>query len=177
MGIENVTMYRNLIIKSRNQTYIKNMNNQFCTKEEWDRIKKEIDLFYTQFNDESIYQENKKIDKQSDATLNKARHSDCKSKDNRPKGIVYFIKAGENYKIGVTSKNLDDRIKTLQTGNAFPIEVIAHWVSRNYNELEKKLHNRFKDKALVGEWFSFNKSEVQEVIEASNSIIEGWSDK
>lgn len=177
MDEQSVSIYRNLIIESGDHMFIKKMSNQFCTKEEWEHIKKEIDLFYTQFNDESIYQENEKINKESDAILNKISYRGHKNKNNRPKGIVYFIKAGEHYKIGVTSKNLKDRIKFLQTGNPYPIEIIAHWVSRNYKELETKLHNRFKDKALVGEWFGFNESEVQEVIEFSNSIIERWGNE
>ena len=37
---------------------------------------------------------------------------------------VYLIKAGKYYKIGFTKRDLSERMRELQTGNPFLIEVI-----------------------------------------------------
>ena len=73
---------------------------------------------------------------------------------------VYFIRAGNQgaIKVGV-ARNVERRMATMQTGNAFELKLMAciRCVSRNdaYN-LEAKIHNKFKRQRIRGEWFQGN---------------------
>ena len=59
-------------------------------------------------------------------------------------------------KIGVSEDTLD-RIKSLQTGNAFKIEEIASFdAGREAFKHERYLHNKFKKYHRYGEWFEFD---------------------
>ena len=70
------------------------------------------------------------------------------------------------YKIGVSS-NSNKRIKQLQTGCPFPIEIRSTYKTELYNKIEKSLHNKFKNKktnenleAISGEWFELEAKDV-----------------
>ena len=59
-------------------------------------------------------------------------------------------------KIGV-STDTGDRMKALQTANAFKIEEIASFdAGRDAFKHERHLHEKFKDYHCQGEWFEFN---------------------
>lgn len=68
--------------------------------------------------------------------------------------FVYLIRISENstYKIG-TTKDINKRIKQLQTGNAEQIYIIDKYQSDNAYKIEKALHNFFKHKNKLNEWF------------------------
>lgn len=69
--------------------------------------------------------------------------------------FVYLIRSSENsyYKIG-TTKNIQRRIKELQTGNADKIYLIDHYESDNAFKIEKALHNFFCYTNKFNEWFT-----------------------
>lgn len=66
---------------------------------------------------------------------------------------VYFIQQGTDgpVKIGAT-RNIEKRIKTLQTGSHIPLTVLG--VVPGGFELESDLHQELMDYQLEGEWFS-----------------------
>lgn len=66
--------------------------------------------------------------------------------------FVYFVEAGEGgaIKIGVTA-NVQARIKAIQTTNPLEIRLIAA-IPGDHRD-ERRLHKRFKDERLNGEWF------------------------
>jgi len=70
--------------------------------------------------------------------------------------FVYLIRLSENsyYKIGVT-KNINKRIKQLQTGNAEEIYLINSFESVHAYKIEKALHNFYFNKKKINEWFEF----------------------
>lgn len=70
--------------------------------------------------------------------------------------FVYLIRCSENsyYKIG-TTKNIEKRIKELQTGNADKIYLIDKYESNNAFKIEKALHNFFGFNKKLNEWFDF----------------------
>lgn len=70
--------------------------------------------------------------------------------------FVYCIRVrGTNHvKIGF-SKDPTQRLATLQTAHAELLDLELIIRTRNYRELEQKLHNKHKDKRIRGEWFSF----------------------
>lgn len=68
--------------------------------------------------------------------------------------FVYLIRLSENstYKIGTTN-NINKRIKQLQTGNAEQIFLVDSYQSKLAFKIENALHNFFKHKHKLNEWF------------------------
>ena len=94
-------------------------------------------------------------------------------------GFVYLIGEKNNegrYKIGSTrAKNVNKRLKQLQTGNSSELYIKNYHETDNPFKLEKMLHNRFKSSNLIGEWFELNESDINEfnaICEDLEKIIE-----
>lgn len=79
---------------------------------------------------------------------------------------VYLIRASLNddivYKIGWTKRHPMDRIREMKTGNAHDLDIIHIFKSEWGTKIEKKLHSRFSDKKISGEWFTLNEEDVLE---------------
>lgn len=72
---------------------------------------------------------------------------------------TYLLKSkGNTYKIG-KSKDISTRLKSLKTANPF-IELL---ISID-KDIEEELHAKYSKNNIAGEWFKFNKEEIQEVI-------------
>ena len=88
-------------------------------------------------------------------------------------GYVYLIGEIENprkYKIGSTrAKKIETRLKQLQTGNSSELYIKESFETEHPFKLEKMLHNHFKDKSLIGEWFELSEADT----EAFKDICEG----
>jgi len=69
---------------------------------------------------------------------------------------VYFIQSGgKAIKIG-SAKNVDRRLKMLQTGNQFELKIVAKIgfeFEAEARAYEKKLHRFFQSQHIRGEWF------------------------
>lgn len=67
---------------------------------------------------------------------------------------VYLIRCEENsyYKIGIT-KNIQKRIKELQTGSSDIIYLVNKYESDFASKIEKGLHNFLGHKRRNNEWF------------------------
>ena len=77
-------------------------------------------------------------------------------------GFVYFINEGNNYdyfKIGCTY-NLEDRLKSLQTGNRRKLKIYKSIKVTNIFEKEKELHNKFKSKKILNEWYKIDINDI-----------------
>ncbi|MFA5068080.1 MAG: GIY-YIG nuclease family protein [Candidatus Izemoplasmatales bacterium] len=74
------------------------------------------------------------------------------------------------YKIGITKKKVEKRIKQLQTGSPFKINFIESFESELYKTIETVMHRRFQNKKYIehdftyldGEWFLFSKEDICE---------------
>jgi len=80
-------------------------------------------------------------------------------------GFVYLIgEEGNNgrFKIGSTkAKDVNKRIKQLQTGNSEPLYLRQSYKTKYPFKLEKLLHNHFKFSNLIGEWFELSEDDVK----------------
>jgi hypothetical protein len=80
-------------------------------------------------------------------------------------GYVYLIGEIENsgrYKIGSTrAKDVNRRLKQLQTGNASELYIKEAFETEHPFKLEKMLHNHFKYKNLSGEWFGLSEADTE----------------
>lgn len=98
-------------------------------------------------------------------------------------GYVYLIgeigKEGK-YKIGSTkAKNVNKRLKQLQTGNSSKLFIKESYETEHPFKLEKMLHNHFKSSNLIGEWFELNKEDTEAfkgVCEEKEKIISSLKD-
>lgn len=69
--------------------------------------------------------------------------------------MIYFVKANDRIKIGYAD-NPSSRISSLQTSNPYTLEVLLI-IDGDYT-LEHKLHLKFSDDRVSGEWFHFSKA-------------------
>jgi len=90
--------------------------------------------------------------------------------------MIYLIQNNleDTFKIGYTN-NVKTRLNSLQTGNS--TELILLKVIEGTMEEEKKLHDKFKDFKILGEWFSFSEDILNyfnvhlDELESGNIII------
>lgn len=77
------------------------------------------------------------------------------------KGYVYILKVSSDgiYKIGV-SKNVERRVKQLQTGNAEPIEIIRTFLSDYPYKVESVLHRKFQREHVHGECYYLSEKDI-----------------
>lgn len=79
-------------------------------------------------------------------------------------GFVYLIgeENEENkYKIGSTKcKDINKRLKQLQTGNSNKLILTNYFETSRPFKLEVMLHNKYKDKNVIGEWFELNDNDI-----------------
>tara|TARA_Y100001968_G_scaffold62173_1_gene52967 strand:+ start:111 stop:659 length:549 start_codon:yes stop_codon:yes gene_type:complete len=74
------------------------------------------------------------------------------------RGWLYLIKNGDLYKIGIT-RNFEKRMLQLK-----PDKLIAKLYSRNFRELERELHNKYKSVRIPQtEYFRLDHSQVGEI--------------
>lgn len=67
-------------------------------------------------------------------------------------GTIYFIRMDKGpVKIGYTEKNVEHRVRQLQTGSPHKLVILA--TAEGTKEDERQLHNRFADYNIKGEWF------------------------
>lgn len=79
---------------------------------------------------------------------------------------IYLISAeiGEEkyYKIGITKRKVEQRIKDLKTGNPADFNIEKIYRTDKYaNSIEKRLHSKFKSKKIDGEWFILEHEDIQ----------------
>jgi hypothetical protein len=80
-------------------------------------------------------------------------------------GYLYLVCAvgTKRFKIGRTL-NIQSRIKKLQTGCPFRLRYVYHAYVGNVNLCEIELHKKFDHLREIGEWFTFELSDVKECI-------------
>jgi hypothetical protein len=73
-------------------------------------------------------------------------------------GIVYFIRAKgtDNVKIGYTQGPVLERLNQLQVGSFIELEVLASFVSSNCRDFERRMHIKYQDNHVRGEWFDIS---------------------
>ena len=98
-------------------------------------------------------------------------------------GYVYLIGEKDNigkYKIGSTkSKDINKRLKQLQTGNSSELYIKEYYETEHPFKLEKMLHNHFKSSNLIGEWFELSESDTEAfrgICEEKEKTIEALKD-
>lgn len=78
---------------------------------------------------------------------------------------VYLISSYINgeilYKIGMTKRSVEKRLKELKTGNAADLAIVNIFESKWASKIEANLHIRYASLNVGGgEWFSLDENEV-----------------
>ena len=76
------------------------------------------------------------------------------------------------YKIGSTKGSVHNRIKSLQTGCPYEIQLIEKYETIFGQVVERTLHNRYVSDKTHGEWFYLNLSEEVNFLENCKKIEE-----
>lgn len=74
-------------------------------------------------------------------------------------GYVYLLHGGGAFKIG-KAQDPSKRIRQLEIALPYPVQTVATVPTDDARALESKLHKRFKDKRLNGEWFDLSAQDV-----------------
>lgn len=78
----------------------------------------------------------------------------------KKKGFVYLMRSeNDKYKIGY-SKDPKKRLKSLQNDTPFALECLRVIQTDDMTKLERDMHKHYKDRRIVGEWFSLNDEDV-----------------
>ena len=77
-------------------------------------------------------------------------------------GYVYLIcdPSNDRFKIGVTRNKVDKRVKKLQTGNSCELFISDIYETEWPFRLETFLHNFYKQKRILNEWFALDVQDV-----------------
>lgn len=77
-------------------------------------------------------------------------------------GYVYLIcdPSNDRFKIGVTRDLKSNRIKKLQTGNSTELFIHTIYETDWPFRLESMLHNHFRNKQVLNEWFELDVNDV-----------------
>lgn len=88
------------------------------------------------------------------------------------KAYVYILRVSSDgiYKIGV-SKNVEKRVKQLQTGNPEPIEIVKTFLSEYPYKVESVMHRRFNRNHVQGECYYLSEQDI-ETFEESCKVCE-----
>lgn len=94
------------------------------------------------------------------------------------KGKIYLIcdPVTDKFKIGVTKRGIESRLREIQTGNPSEVFVMKTFESEYPYRLENMLHRHFYAKKTLNEWFSLDVDDVVEfsdVCEKYEKIIDG----
>jgi hypothetical protein len=84
---------------------------------------------------------------------------------------LYLIQCNQYTKIGITN-DIDYRLRTLQTGNPYPLTVIDKFEFDEPGLVEYLLHKKYAYACVRGEWFCLSESEVDEVIDICRTFDE-----
>jgi hypothetical protein len=88
---------------------------------------------------------------------------------------IYLLKmetelGEEYYKIGITKKDPKKRVKQLQTGNAFDIELIYQFKTEIGNLTETTLHRNYSVNHKRGEWFELSYEQVEGFLSVCETV-------
>ena len=94
------------------------------------------------------------------------------------KGTVYLIcdMLTDRFKIGVTKRKVEERLKEIQTGNPGEVFVMQTFESNYPYKLEKMMHRHFNSKKTLNEWFSLDVDDVAsftDICSKYESLIDG----
>ncbi len=91
---------------------------------------------------------------------------------------IYLISSEINndtlYKIGITRRDVKQRIKELKTGNAADLSIVNIFESKWAFKIETNLHHSFQTKCVSNEWFRLDREDVDKFTERCQLIHDNF---
>jgi len=82
-------------------------------------------------------------------------------------GYIYLVATENNdFKIG-RSHDIPSRLKAFSTQPPFEYDLIHAFEADNASDAEKRLHNRYQDRHIKGEWFRLSNDDVAAICRIS----------
>lgn len=78
------------------------------------------------------------------------------------------------YKIGVTKKDVNERLKQLQTGSSESLITIKEFKTNYGFKLETLLHRHYSCKKTIGEWFELTEQDLAMFIKTCETYEENF---
>ncbi|HML22117.1 MAG TPA: GIY-YIG nuclease family protein [Aggregatilinea sp.] len=76
-------------------------------------------------------------------------------------GTLYLLQAGELFKIGITTRTVEERAKEIASPNGHSITIVySAWFS-DARRMEMVFHQFFSKKLVVGEWFRLEEEDIE----------------
>lgn len=144
---------------------LRDTDNMIITKEEYLELIKRTFDFYVNADPAFIEEVNNELREEYRKGYFEQVKESKEGKETPSIGFVYLVQAdGEHYKIGST-KNLNSRMKSLQTSSPNDIELIYSTKAEDYVELEFNIHAELTKlgKSIRGEWFELDDNDVKYV--------------
>ena len=85
-------------------------------------------------------------------------------------GYVYLLRGKDYYKIGLTTREVAERVSEFSPRLPFEVEMIHSLRVEDVYAAETYLHQRFADKRLNGEWFELSDEDVAWIREWTGEI-------
>lgn len=87
-------------------------------------------------------------------------------------GYVYLLNVvGTSfYKVGITSGDPNDRLRTLQTGNANELRLVEARYQENPQSVEQSIHQYLAEYRVRGEWFETELALIHDAYTAMNTM-------
>lgn len=85
---------------------------------------------------------------------------------------IYLIRAGDTdlYKIGYTTRDVESRRSALQTGNPYPLSVVATWEGTPSDE--RRIHALLEGCRREGEWFELTVPALITLLAQSDGYVQ-----
>lgn len=132
------------------------------------KIAKSLNIDLTKYKSHYISKQNKKLlryelPKRIETALTNIYDYNL-MKYKRAEG-VYIVKMGNSkkYKVG-SATNVKVRLKTLQTGNPYPLHLKYFKAVEDANIIERKIHKLLDDVRIVGEWFTIEDKLLDKIV-------------
>lgn len=128
-------------------------------KKEWKVLKSRIDRFYKLASKEQIKRHNLESYVHMYVEPEKSTSESDTPKEKDSDKSVYLFKANKYYKIGI-SNNIEKRKTQLEKGMPYEIDIIHTIDIPTARHLEGRLHKKFEDKQVRGEWFNLGEDDL-----------------
>jgi len=130
---------------------------------EYQYEKKYVEFIASESNDELIISLAKTALAEYAKTQNRRSAEKAQSKHKKRRGYIYLAHCDTgHYKIG-RSKEPADRIRSLNTQTPVEITLIHTFEADDMFVAEEKLHRRYINKRMNGEWFELDQTDVETI--------------
>jgi hypothetical protein len=86
---------------------------------------------------------------------------------------LYLISSNGQYKIGITKREVSERIKDFKTGNCNEFDIVYVYESKYTHSIENAIHKHFKhlEKHISREWFDLSEEDIMEFPELCEKLF------